>query len=344
MSSSKNMFFLFALFSVLLLILFFVDLCTGSVFIPVKEVISVLSGHKSSVPEWHFIVTDYRLPKAWVALFAGMALSVSGLQMQTLFRNPLAGPYVLGIMSGANLGVALLVMGVSWFIHGEYAGIVGSFSVVAAAWTGAFVVLLLVMMVSLRVNDMMTLLVLGMLFTGASSAVVNMLQYFTHESALKTFVVWTMGSLSGISPDDLYIFIPPIVAGLFLSFMMSQKMNVLLLGDTYARSMGLNIRFIRWMIFISTCLLAGTVTAFCGPIGFIGVVVPHLARMFFRTTNHWILHGACMLLGGMLLLSGDILSRLPGHAVQLPVDAVTALIGIPVMIWIIVKNFRFVSV
>ena len=335
---------LFCVITSLMIAAFFLDIILGAVRIPVSEIFSIIFNKHSSVPEWAVIINDYRIPKAWVALFAGMALSVSGLQMQTVFRNPLAGPYVLGITSGASLGVAILVLGFSFYYKTEYISFVGNMSIALAAWSGALLVLMMVLAVSTKVRDIMTLLILGMLFTGAASAVVSILQYFSNESMLKSFVVWTMGSLSGLSAKDLFIFIPSISVGLVISVIASKRMNILLLGENYARSMGLNIRATRWMIFVSTCILAGTVTAFCGPIGFVGVAVPHIARMLFRTSNHWILNFSCMILGAILLLVSDMISQVPGTSIRLPIDAVTALLGIPVIIWIILRNFRFGSV
>ena len=340
---SRKTIILFLLLILILVIISLLDVLLGSVHIPVSDVINVIAGKGSATPEWDIIIRDFRIPKLVTALFAGMALSVSGLQMQTVFRNPLAGPYVLGISSGASLGVAILILGFSSIYKTGYVTYVGNLSIALAAWLGAAGVLALVLAVSVKIRDIMTLLILGMLFAGAVSAIVSILQYFGTESMLKSFVVWTMGSLAALSSGDLIIFVPCICIGLIISVLLSKKMNILLLGENYARTLGLNIRRTRWMIFISTSILAGTVTAFCGPIGFIGTAIPHLSRMVFRTSNHWILNFSCMLIGAIVLVLGDIISQVPGTNIRLPIDAVTALLGVPVIIWVVFKNFKFSS-
>lgn len=326
----------------LLLILFIFDLSLGSVKIPAIEVFKSLFG-ESSNSAWQTIVNEYRLPKAITAVIAGAALSVSGLQMQTSFRNPLAGPYVLGISAGASLGVAILVLGVS-SLGGTIAGLLSSFSLAGAAIVGAMIVLTIVLAVSVRVKDIMTILILGMMFGSAASALVSVLQFFSSESTLRAFVIWTMGSLSSVAGMQLNVFSLVIGFGLLLSFLSIPILNVLLLGDTYAKGVGLNITLSRVIVFTSTSLLAGGVTAFCGPIGFIGISVPHVARMIFRTANHAILIPGVMLLGGVFLLFADIVSQLPGLDFTLPINSVSALLGIPIVIYVVLKNKRFSGV
>ncbi|MGM0407161.1 MAG: iron chelate uptake ABC transporter family permease subunit [Bacteroidota bacterium] len=324
--------------SLLLVILFISDIFIGSVYIPVKDVFKIIFGQPTDHPEYLTIIYRFRFPKALTALFAGFALSVSGLQMQTIFKNPLAGPYVLGISAGASLGVAIVVMGISSFAVVSQLGVLGHWVIVIAAWIGAGSILFLILMVSLRVKDIMTILILGIMFGSATAAIVNILQYFSNESMLKAFVVWTMGSLGGVSVTQLKVLIPGIVLGLIISFLSIKILNAMLVGENYAKSMGLNVRLSRFLIFFSTSLLAGSITAFCGPIGFIGIAVPHIARLVFKTANHNVLLPGTLIIGGIVLLFSDIISQLPGKESTLPINSITALVGIPIVIWIIIRN------
>ncbi len=334
---------LFLMLSLVLVLLFLLDILSGSVLIPARELLDSLFSPEVASSGIRTILVDFRIPKAITALVAGIALSISGLQMQTVFRNPLAGPYVLGISAGASLAVALFALGFSSFFITGFS-FMGSWSMAFVAWIGSFSVMLLVLFVSARVNDNMTILILGILFSGAAGAVVNILQYFSNESMLKAFIVWTMGSLGSITTKQLSVVVPAVVVGLFTGFLKMKDLNALLLGETYARSLGVNIRRSRLVIFFSASLLAGTVTAFCGPIGFIGIAVPHLARVIFRSADHRILLPATLLLGADAMLLSDIIAQLPGMRTTLPINSVTALLGIPVVIWMIVKNKKFTSV
>lgn len=303
--------------------LFSVDMMVGAVNIPLSDVWKALIG--GDCPESTVkIVRNIRLVKAFVALLAGAALSVSGLQMQTLFRNPLAGPYVLGISSGASLGVALVVL----------AGFGSSFGVAGAAWVGSAVVLMFIGIAARRIKDIMVILILGMMFSSGVSAVVQILQYLSRDEALKTFVIWTMGSLGEVTISQLIVAVPAVIAGLVLAVVAVKPLNLLLLGEDYARSMGLNPLRSRALLFMSTTLLAGTVTAFCGPIGFIGMALPHVARMLFSDADHRVLIPACMLVGADVMLACDIISKF----FTVPVNAITALVGIPIVVWVVVKN------
>jgi iron complex transport system permease protein len=328
---------------VVLLILFVSDIILGSVQIPLKDVLKIIFTGQSDYPEYLTIIFRFRLPKAITALFAGFALSVSGLQMQTVFRNPLAGPFVLGISAGASLGVALLVMGISTFTVISQIGVVGNWTIVMAAWIGSGLILFLILAISARVKDIMTILILGIMFGSATAALVNILQYFSNESMLKAFIVWTMGSLGGVSLTQLKVLIPSVTVGLLITFMLTKILNAMLVGENYAKSMGLNIRVSRFLIFFSTSLLAGSITAFCGPIGFIGIAVPHIARIVFKTANHKSLLPGTMIIGGIVLLLSDIISQLPGHETTLPINSITALVGIPIVIWIIIRNQKLSS-
>ncbi len=325
--------------SILLLVAFFaLDILIGSVRIPLSGALDLLSGKAASDPVWSTIILDFRIPKAITAILAGAALSVSGLQMQTIFRNPLAGPYVLGISSGASLGVAILIMGFLPLLHLNNINYMGSWAQIVAAWLGSGLVLFLILAVSARVRDIMTILILGILFGSATSAFVSMLQYFTNQSMLKLFVIWSLGSLGNLTRMQLNILIPSVAVGLLLAFFLSKVLNALLLGETYAKSMGVNIRLVRITVFISTSILAGSITAFCGPIGFIGIAVPHISRFLFRSADHRVLLPGSMLLGAVVMLLSDLLSQLPGQDTQLPINSVTALLGIPVVVWIVIKN------
>ena len=327
----------FILLSLLLVILFVASLLLGSVSLQVKEVLGVILGQEVD-PQTRILVTHFRLPKAITALVVGAALSASGLQMQTLFRNPLAGPYVLGISSGASLGVSLFLLGAPLLGVSVASETLRNIGVVGSAWIGAALSLAVIMAVSVRLKDIMAILILGMMFGSAASAIVQILQYLSPDSALKSFVVWTMGSLSGVSLQQLGLMSGIVVAGLALSIYLIKPLNLLLLGENYARTMGLNIRWIRFLLFASTTLLAGTVTAFCGPIGFIGIAVPHVARMLTGNADHRVLMPASMLMGSVTMLLCDIIAQLPGHEMVLPVNTITALLGIPIIVLVIVRN------
>ncbi|MEG1864896.1 MAG: iron ABC transporter permease [Alistipes sp.] len=326
---------LFTLLGLLTALLFVADLAIGSVSIAPSEVWAALSGGACD-PSVRDIVLKFRLLKALMALFAGAALSASGLQMQTLFRNPLAGPYVLGISSGAGLGVALFLLGAPLLgIAGH--SFIQSLGIAGAAWLGAALVLLIIMSVSRRIKDIMVILILGMMFGSGISSVVEILQYLSSEAALKSFVIWTMGSLGDVTGSQLALVLPVITAGLVLSVVVIKPLNLLLMGENYARTMGLNIQRTRTLLFVSTVLLAGTVTAFCGPVGFIGLAVPHLARMLFASADHRILMPGSMLTGAALLLVCDLVSK----TLTLPINTITALMGIPVVILVVIRNRNF---
>ncbi len=314
---------LFILLTALTALLFCIDLSVGSVSIPLREVWAALSGGECPAATAKIII-NIRLIKAIVALLAGAALSVSGLQMQTLFRNPLAGPYVLGISSGASLGVALVML----------TGIGSSLGVAGAAWIGAGAVLLIIGAIGHRIKDIMVILILGMMFSSGVSAIVQILQYISREDALKSFVIWTMGSLGDVTGSQLLILIPAVLAGLLLAVVAIKPLNMLLFGEEYAVTMGLDIRRCRTILFVSTTLLAGTVTAFCGPIGFIGLAMPHITRMLFGNSDHRVLVPGTVLTGASILIVCDIISKL----FTLPINAITALLGIPIVVWIVLRN------
>ncbi len=323
---------LFIILSLLLVILFVLDLLIGSVHIPLRDILGTLFGGDVDAST-RLIVLDIRLIKAIVAILAGMALSVSGLQMQTLFRNPLAGPYVLGISSGASLGVAIFILGMP-LLGVATNSTLSSVGTAGAAWFGSALILAFVASVSTRIKDIMVILILGMMISSGVSAVVQILQYLSNEEALKSFVIWTMGSLGDVTTNQLHLMLPAVLLGLVVSVAVIKPLNLLLLGEQYARTMGLNVRRSRYLIFLSTTLLAGTVTAFCGPIGFVGLAIPHIARMLFSNADHRVLLPATALCGAVVLLGCDIISK----CLTLPINTITALLGIPIVIWVVIRN------
>lgn len=324
-----------------MVVLFVADILIGSVALPLGEVVDALFGGGDEVTR--NIVLNFRLPKAVTALLVGASLSAVGLQMQTLFRNPMAGPYVLGVSSGATLGVALFLLGMPLLGISLGNSAVSSLGVVGAAWIGSALIMSVVLAVTARIKDIMVVLILGMMFGSAATAVVEILQYLSPEGALKSFVVWTMGSLGSVSREQLLIMAPVMIVGLVLSVSLIKSLNAMLLGENYASTMGINIRRTRLLISTITVMLAGTVTAFCGPIGFIGLAVPHIARMIFREADHRVMMPASMLLGSLIMLFCDVASQLPASDMTLPINTVTALIGIPVVVVVIVRNHKSFS-
>ena len=322
---------LFTLLTALCVVLFVVDIAVGSVAISLSEVVSALLGNGSE--EVRSIVVDIRLVRAIVAVLAGAALSVSGLEMQVLFRNPLAGPYVLGVSAGASFGVALFLLGAP-ILGIAISPTLQTIGTAGAAWIGAAVVLIAVVALSRRIKDIMVMLILGIMLSSGVGAVVEIMQYFSNDASLKSYVVWTMGSLGDVTASQLAILAPIIVAGLAMAVATIKPMNMLLAGERYAASMGLNISRSRTLILTSTTLLAGTITAFCGPVGFVGIAVPHIARMLFRSADHRTLLPATILSGVVMMLVGDILAKY----FALPINTITALMGIPIVVYIVTRR------
>jgi iron complex transport system permease protein len=333
----STLIFLILLFLVILLL--GTDIFFGSVSIKASEVLKALFTGSSG--NFETIIMKFRLPKAITAFTVGIALAVSGLQMQTVFRNPMAGPYVLGISSGASLGVAFVILGFSSNLSLQSISGLGNWILVAASWTGAGMVMLLIMILSSRVKDIMTILILGIMLSSGISAIVTIMQYFSNETMLKAYVIWTMGSLGNLTSGQLNVLLISISAGLIISLVSIKMLNALLLGESYAKSIGLNVRRARYVIFACTSILAGSVTAFCGPIGFIGIAVPHISRILFRTSDHKILIPGTILTGGAIMVLSDLISQLPGSESVLPVNAVTSIIGIPVVIWVILRKRKY---
>lgn len=320
----------FIFFILLLCILFVADITVGSVDMPLSDILGAIFGGEVA-ESTRVIVVDIRLIKAIVAILVGASLSVSGLEMQTLFRNPLAGPYVLGLSSGASLGVALFILGAPLISDSVQLMSIG---VAGAAWIGSAIVFVVIAAVSHRIKDIMVILILGMMFSSGIGAIVQILQYLSREEALKSFVIWTMGSLGDVTRAQLWVFIPAVVLGLLTAILAIKPLNLLLFGEEYARTMGLNVRRSRALLFTSTILLAGTSTAFCGPIGFIGLAMPHVSRMIFRDSNHRVLVPASLLVGACVMLLCDIASKM----FVLPVNAVAALVGVPVVVLVVLRN------
>ena len=318
----------------LMILLFVADLLLGSTHLSPGDVIKSLFGH--GTPHGEIIVMQFRLPKALTAIIAGAAMSVSGLLMQTLFRNPLAGPDVLGVSSGAGLGVALTVLTITPLFSFTQGSPLHDWSLILAAWAGAGAVMMIIMAVSARMRDIMTVLIVGLLLASAISAVVSLLQYFSNEAMLKTYVIWTMGNLGNMSYTQIRTLTAATLTGMVLAFAMIKPLNAMLMGETFSRTVGVNMKMTRIILLASASILAGSVTAFCGPLAFIGVAVPHITRIIFGTTDHRTLMPGVALTGAVILLISDMLSTLPGGGQIIPVNTVTSLIGIPVVLWIII--------
>jgi iron complex transport system permease protein len=333
----------YLIFSILLLCLilaFLLDLGFGAVNIPIHEVMNILLGQEAEKTTWTNIILKFRLPKALTATLAGAALGVSGLQMQTLFKNPLAGPFVLGISSGASLGVALVLLTASLTVPTLLTdlGMIGDFSLVIAASFGAASVLGLMLVVSRRVQDTMTLLILGLLFGYATSAMVSILLQFSSQERIQSYIMWTFGSFTGVTWQQLAILTPVICVGLLIAVLQSKSLNALLLGESYARSLGLTVQKTRFSVISSASILAGAITAFCGPIAFLGVAIPHLCRSLFNTSDHRILIPSVIIMGAILALFADLVSQILINQMVLPLNAITALIGTPVVTWVILQR------
>ncbi len=324
----------------LLATIFLVALAVGSVSIPLDDIVRVLLGGEASKAAWTTIVLQFRLPKAVTAILVGAALGISGLMMQTLFRNPLAGPYVLGVSSGASLGVALVVLSVGSVGGTLLAGvsILGDLSLATAAMVGAALVMMLVMLVARVVQSSMTLLVLGVMIGFLTSALVSLLMFFSIPEQIQAFVNWTFGSFSAVTWTELRIMAPAVIIGLLLAVSQTKALNALLLGEAYARSLGVNVRQARLWLLLATAILAGVVTAFAGPIGFIGIAVPHLCRSLFGTSDQRILVPGTLIVGAIVALIAAIIAEVPGSNLVLPLNAVTAVIGAPVVISVILRR------
>jgi iron complex transport system permease protein len=317
------------------------NISLGSVSIPLKEIFYSVLGN-SEHESWQYIIQNYRLPKAFTAIIVGSGLGVSGLLMQTLFRNPLAGPFVLGISSGASLGVALVILGAGLFGGAFSAALMSKWSIVIAASLGSFLVLLAVLLVASKVRDTMAILIIGLMFGSITAAVVSVLSYFSSAEQLQQYIFWGFGSLGNLSWHELLILFCIYMIGLLLTVISIKALNTLLLGENYAKSLGLNLKQSRYIIILATSLLAGTITAFAGPIAFIGLAIPHMTRQIFSTSNHKILLPAVFIIGAIVMLICDSIAQLPTSDYTLPINAITSLIGAPIVIWLLVRQRKMV--
>ena len=324
-----------------LILCFAANISLGSVSIPLRTIINSLLGHADN-ESWQYIILNYRLPKAITAVLVGSGLGISGLMMQTLFRNPLAGPFVLGISSGASLGVALVILGSSIFGGLIASLMISKWSIVIASSLGSFLVLLAVLAVSTKVRDTMAILIVGLMFSSITAAVVSVLSYFSTAEQLQQYIFWGFGSLGNLSWHELLIFCSVYIFGLVLSILSIKALNTLLLGENYAKSLGLDIEKSRIVIILATSLLAGTITAFAGPIAFIGLAIPHIARQILNTSNHKILLPGVFILGAVVMLVCDSIAQLPSSDYTLPINAITSLIGAPVVIWLLVRRQKMI--
>ncbi|MBI6115305.1 iron ABC transporter permease [Salegentibacter maritimus] len=323
------------------LFLGFLNISLGSVNIPFKDVFASIFNLEVSKETWRYIIVEYRLPKAITAIITGSGLAISGLLMQTLFRNPLAGPYVLGLSSGASLGVAIVIMGASIF-GGVFAGVLLSkWSLVIASSLGSLLVLMAVILASIKLRDTMAILIIGLMFASLTAAVVSVLSYFSPAAQLQQYIFWSFGSLGDLSWNEVGILTIFWLVGLALAMSCIKNLDTLLLGEQYAKSLGVSIKRNRFVIIIATSLLAGSITAFAGPIAFVGLAVPHLIRQVIPVNNHQILVPAVILGGAALMLICDIAAQLPGQEYTLPINAITSLIGAPVVIWLLVRKRKF---
>jgi len=332
---------LISLLAIVWLAFFVAEIVLGSVYIPFNTIPDILLFKKADQQAWVNIIWQIRLPRAITASLAGAGLAIAGLLMQTLFSNPLAGPSVLGISSGASLGVGAILLGAgsSITLQGlNSMGIAGSWLLAGASSLGACFILLLVLSISFRVKDAVVLLITGLMIGNMTLAIVSIWQYFSAPEMIKDYLLWTFGNLGNVSGKHLTVLAFSLVIGCLLAYLLSKSLNMLLLGENYARSMGLHIQRNRIFIILATGILTGSITAFCGPLAFVGIAVPHLVRSISKTADHLKNIPACLLTGALVMIACDLIARLPGSSSSLPVNAVTSLVGSPVVIWVILKK------
>ncbi|MEN8186667.1 MAG: iron ABC transporter permease [Bacteroidota bacterium] len=328
----------FVILFILLVFTFFLNLSLGSVSIPLSEIFESLFGSNTTNQSWNYIVVNFRLPKAFTAILAGTGLSLSGLLMQTLFRNPLAGPFVLGISSGASLGVAILILGAS-ILGGSFILLGQSnLAIAIAASLGSFLVLTAVMLVAYKVKNTMAILIIGLMFGSFTAAIISVLSYFSSAENLQQYLFWSFGSLGNLSWNELLVFFLIFLFGIVLIVPNIKSLNSLLLGENYAKSLGLNLNRTRNLILIATSILTGVITAFSGPIAFIGLAVPHITKLIFNTSNHKILIPAVAMFGAIFMLLADTIAQLPTSEFVLPINAITSMFGAPVVIWLLIRK------
>lgn len=341
MQGSKSYKVLLFILFLAVLVFSLLNLSLGSVNIPLKEILSTFFGEEVSRESWKYILLEFRLPKVFTAILTGSGLAVSGLLMQTLFRNPLAGPYVLGLSSGASLGVALIIMGSYLFGGMATTFLISKWSLVIAASLGSLLVLVAVLLASAKLRDTMAILIIGLMFASLTAAIVSVLSYFSPAAQLQQYVFWSFGSLGNLSWEEVGILSIFWTLGIIISLFCIKNLNTLLLGEQYARSLGVRIGRNRLLIILATSLLAGSITAFAGPIAFVGLAVPHLVRQVIPVNDHRILLPAVILGGAIIMLICDIGAQLPGSQYTLPINAITSLVGAPVVIWLLVRKRKF---
>ena len=329
---------LFSSLLLLLLLTFLLNISLGQVAIPLKEVFKSLFGGHASKETWEYIIVNFRLPKAITAILVGIGLSISGLLMQTLFRNPLAGPYVLGLSSGSSLGVAFVILGAGFLPSFFAQFLLSSYGIILASCLGSLLVLVMILIVSQSLRDTMSILIVGLMFSSFTGAIVSVFTYFSSAEQLQKYTFWSMGSIGNLSWQNICILAVCTLLGLVFSLFSLKALDALLLGENYAKSMGLNITKSRYIIIFATSVLAGSITAFAGPIAFIGLAVPHLAKLLFKTSNHKVLFGATLLVGSIIMLFCDTVSQMPGFDFTLPINAITSIIGAPIVIWLIINK------
>lgn len=328
-------------FVILLFILFITSLINvslGSVHIPIKQLFATLFSGEVEKDSWKIIILNYRLPKAITAIIVGSGLSISGLLMQTLFRNPLAGPFVLGISSGASLGVAILILGATFFGISITSIAFSNFGLAIAASLGSFMVLFAIMLAALKIRNTMSILIIGLMFGSLATSVISILAYFSSANQLQQYLFWSFGSLGNLNWNEIIVLFSIYLISIILIAFIIKPLNSLLLGENYAKSMGVNVKKTRNITLISTSLLTGVITAFSGPIGFIGLAVPHLTKLLFNTSNHKTLLPAVGISGAIIMLICDSIAQLPTSEYTLPINAITSLFGAPIIIWLLVRK------
>jgi iron complex transport system permease protein len=323
--------------------LFLLNISLGSINIPIKEVYQSLLHGSCSKESWNYIILNYRLPKAIVAILVGIGLSISGLLMQTLFRNPLAGPYVLGLSSGASLGVAMVLLGASLLPISISEFFRSPYGIIIASSLGSFIVLLSVLVIAKRLRDTMAILIVGLMFGSLTSAIVGSLTFFSSAEQLQKFTFWSLGNLGNLTWNSIGILTFCVVLGIALSVFSIKSLNALLLGENYARSLGINYNKTKYTILLATSILAGSITAFVGPIAFIGLAVPHISKLVFQTSNHKILFWSTLLFGAIIMLICDSITQIPGTEIVLPINAITSILGAPIVIWLLVRKRKMMG-
>nr|WP_314695999.1 iron ABC transporter permease [uncultured Prevotella sp.] len=335
----KQNIFLYVILAVSVILLFALNLFIGSVQIPFTDILTILFGHFEGKESWQFIVLENRLPQSLTALLCGASLSVCGLMLQTAFRNPLAGPDVFGISSGAGLGVAIVMLFLGGTLSTSLFTISGFIAIITAAFVGAISVTALILFISSMVRNSILLLIVGIMIGYLASSAVSLLNFFASEEGVKSYLVWGMGNFGGVSLSHIPIFSLLCVIGIVCSFLMIKPLNILLLGPQYAESLGVRIRQVRNTLLVIVGLLTAVTTAFCGPISFIGLAIPHITRLIFRTENHYVVLPGAVMVGAAIALFCNLLCYLPGELGVLPLNAVTPLIGAPVIIYVIIRDY-----